>query len=311
MPGFSVLWSIACGWTGRKCTICRQGSAAPKPAQASVDTSAQSQTPPKSVAKFEDIVRLVQKEGHSVTLGNNLALDLSLTTFSEYMLPVQAHALDDPDSHRAIYVIDDTRTVLFMINTGDTPVIYLADRAGKLRKAGRIHTGRMLSQSLQRIPMNDAGAGFNAEKEFWLEICMGTHPAKVKQQVGFSSAKIKSTAALAPPVAATSSAPAGRVANRVTASEATPTGDKHSGAELTVSSTPDGAEIEIDRKVAGNTPMTIPLSHGEHWVTLRKDGYRLWRRRIKTEGSPLELNAGCCRRRRRFTGSNRFRKLQD
>ena len=65
----------------------------------------------------------------------------------------------------------------------------------------------------------------------------------------------------------------------------------HGGAELTVSSTPDGAEIEIDRKVAGNTPMTIPLSHGEHWVTLRKDGYRLLRRRIKIEGSPLELNA--------------------
>jgi hypothetical protein len=37
--------------------------------------------------------------------------------------------------------------------------------------------------------------------------------------------------------------------------------------------------------------MTIPLSHGEHWVTLRKDDYRLWWRRIKTEGNPLELNA--------------------
>ena len=72
---------------------------------------------------------------------------------------------------------------------------------------------------------------------------------------------------------------------------ATSEASKHSGAELTVSSTPGGAEIEIDRKVAGNTPLTVPLSHGEHWVTLRKDGYRLWRRRIKTQGSPLELNA--------------------
>lgn len=136
--------------------------------------------------------------------------------------------------------------------------------------------------------MNEAGTGFNAEKEFWIQICMGTDPAKVRQQVGLSLAKVESGAAMAPAVVPE---PAG-TANQATAtSEARPAGGKHSGAELTVSSTPDGAEIEIDRKVAGNTPMTVPLSHGEHWVTLRKDGYRLWRRRIKIERSPLELNA--------------------
>jgi hypothetical protein len=142
----------------------------------------------------------------------------------------------------------------------------------------------MLSQSLQRIPMNEAGPGFNTEKEFWIEVCKGADPAKVKQQVGLSLTKVKA-AAVAPPVV-----PAGRVA-KPTTKVASPAGGKHSGAALTVSSTPDGAEIEIDRKVAGNTPMTVPLSHGEHWVTLRKDGYRLWRRRINAEGSPLDLNA--------------------
>jgi hypothetical protein len=261
-----------------------------QPAQAPGYISAKPQTPPEPVTKFEDVVRFVQKEGRSVALGNNLAQDLGLATFSEYMLPVQTHVLDDLDSHRAIYVIDDTRAVLFMIKTGDTPVIYLADRAGKLRKAGRIHTGRLLSQSLQRIPMNEAGTGFNAEREFWIGICKGADPTKVKQLVGLSLAKVNGTAAVAPPAVPTPVAPAGRVANQTT-KVATPARGKHSGAALTVSSTPDGAEIEIDHKVAGNTPMTIPLSHGEHWVTLRKDGYRLWRRRINTEGSPLELNA--------------------
>lgn len=246
-----------------------------QPAQTPGETSAKPQTP----AKFEDAVRLIQKEGRSTTISNNIAEDLGLVTFSEYMLPVQAHALDDVESHRVIYVLDDTRTVLLMIKTGDIPVVYLADRAGVLRKAGRIQTGRLGSQSFQRIPMNEAGTGFNAEKEFWIKASMSPDPQKAR-------------GAMAPAAAAAGAAPAGRTANQATAtSEAGPAIDKHSGAELTVSSTPDGAEIEIDRKVAGNTPMTVPLSHGEHWVTLRKDGYQLWRRRIRIEGSPLEVNA--------------------
>ena len=270
------------------------GNALPQAPQTASAAKVPGGTSPESVAKFEDVVRLVQKEGRSATVSNNIAQDLGLVTFSEYMLPVQAHALDNIDRHRAIYVIDDTRAVLFMIRIDDTPVVYLADRAGRLRKAGRIHTGRLGSQSFQRIPMDEAATGFNAEKELWIRICTGTDPAKVKQQVGLSLAKVATTATVAPAVVATPSraASASRAANLATpTSEARPAGSKHSGAELTVSSTPDGAEIEIDRKAAGNTPMTIPLSHGEHWVTLRKDGYRLWRRKIKTEGSPLELNA--------------------
>ncbi len=140
---------------------------------------------------------------------------------------------------------------------------------------------------------NGKGCELQLESTF-AAIYMGTDSEEVKQQVGLSLAKVKSGAAMAPAVVAAPSgaAPAGRAANQATAtSAARSAGGKHSGAELTVSSTPDGAEIEIDHKVAGNTPMTVPLSHGEHWVTLHKDGYRLWRRRIKIEGGPLELNA--------------------
>jgi len=252
-----------------------QASQAASPANAPGGTPSKPQSSPEPGTRFEDVVQLVQKEGRDATISNGIAVDLGLATFTDYMLPLQAHALEDIGSHRTIYVIDDTRAVLFMIRTGDTPVVYLADRAGVLRKAGRIHTGRLKSQSFQRIPMNEAGTGFNAEKEFWLKNYMSTDPEKVRQQVGLPPAKVES-----------------RAANQPTAtSEAGSAGAKRSGADLTVSSTPDGAEIEIDRKVAGNTPMTVPLSHGEHWVTLRKDGYRLWRRRIKIESSTLELNA--------------------
>jgi hypothetical protein len=150
-----------------------------------------------------------------------------------------------------------------------------------------------LSQSLQRIPKESAATGLNAEKEFWIKIC--SDPEKMKQQAGLSEGQVKSGAAAPAPavVAAPSGAePAAKAANQATVtSEARPAVDKHSAAKLTVSSTPDGAEIEIDRNVVGNTPLSVPLSHGEHWVTLRKVGYQLWRRKIKIEGSPLELKA--------------------
>jgi hypothetical protein len=270
-----------------------EAAQAASPAKAPGDTSSKPQSTPEPGAKFEDLVRLVQKEGRSATIGDNIAEDLGLARFSEYRATVQAHALDDADSQRVIYAIDDNRSVLFVIKTGDIPVVYVAERAGALREAGRILTGRLGSQSFQRMSADEARTGFNAEKEFWLKTYMGAHSEAVRQQAGPSLAKVKSGAAMAPTMNPPSEAgSAVKAASRVTATAETKSvGGKHSGTEFTVSSTPVGAEIEIDRKVAGNTPMTVPLSHGEHLVTLRKDGYRIWRRRIKIEGSPLELNA--------------------
>jgi hypothetical protein len=144
------------------------------------------------------------------------------------------------------------------------------------------------------VTLTGNGQGCGLEMESSIAAIYGSDPAKVKQQVGLSLEKVKSGAAMAPAVVTAPSGAAltGRAANQTPAtSEARSAVDKHSGAKLIVSSNPDGAEIEIDRKAAGNTPLTVPLSHGEHWVTLRKDGYQLWRRRIKIEGSPLELNA--------------------
>ncbi len=207
------------------------------------------------------------------------------------MSPVPAHILEDVDTHRTISIIDDSSDVLYMTKTDDNPVVYLTNRAGVLKKAGWIKTGRFLSQSLQDIPKESAATGLNAEKEFWIKIC--SDPEKMKQ-AGLSGGRVKSGAAAPAPavVAAPSGTAAPKAAKQAAAtSVAKPAVDKHSGAQLTVSSTPDGAEIDIDRDAVGNTPISVPLSHGEHWVTLRKAGYQLWRRRIKIEGSPLELNA--------------------
>jgi hypothetical protein len=140
------------------------------PAEAPSGTSPNLQGPSEPGTTFEDVLRIVKKEGRMTTISRDLSQDLGLANTFDIDLPlVGAHALQDPYTHREIYVIDDTRDVLFRIKTDDTPLVYLANRAGVLQKAGEIKTGRFRSQSFHRIPMESAKAGFDAEKEFWIK----------------------------------------------------------------------------------------------------------------------------------------------
>jgi diacylglycerol kinase family enzyme len=61
-------------------------------------------------------------------------------------------------------------------------------------------------------------------------------------------------------------------------------------AKLSVTSTPDGADIEIDGAVAGNTPSTLELVPGEHTVSDKKSGYSIWQRKLKLTGGSIRLN---------------------
>jgi hypothetical protein len=49
-------------------------------------------------------------------------------------------------------------------------------------------------------------------------------------------------------------------------------------AEVEVSSTPSGAEIQVDGKFFGNTPSTIGIAPGDHRITVNKAGYKTWER---------------------------------
>jgi hypothetical protein len=61
-------------------------------------------------------------------------------------------------------------------------------------------------------------------------------------------------------------------------------------ARLNVASNPDGAEIEIDGAFMGNAPAVLELEPGDHTVTLRKAGYRLWQRKMRVSGGQARLN---------------------
>ena len=61
--------------------------------------------------------------------------------------------------------------------------------------------------------------------------------------------------------------------------------------KLSIASTPAGADIEVDGGFVGNTPSTIEVAAGEHSVTVSKNGYKSWERKLKASGGSVNLNA--------------------
>ncbi|HKV60562.1 MAG TPA: PEGA domain-containing protein [Candidatus Acidoferrum sp.] len=65
-----------------------------------------------------------------------------------------------------------------------------------------------------------------------------------------------------------------------------------STAKLSVSSTPDGADIEVDGSFVGNTPSDIDVQAGDHTVTVKKSGFQPWEKKLKvSSGSNVHLKA--------------------
>lgn len=61
--------------------------------------------------------------------------------------------------------------------------------------------------------------------------------------------------------------------------------------KLSVSSTPSGADIEVDGSFVGSTPSVIDVPPGDHSVAIKKSGYRSWERKIKVTGGSVNLSA--------------------
>jgi hypothetical protein len=86
-----------------------------------------------------------------------------------------------------------------------------------------------------------------------------------------SAASTSSSAVATTPVAATPSASSGK---------------------LSISSLPDGADIEVDGSFVGNAPSDLQLAEGDHTIKLKKSGYKDWSRQLKVSGgSSVHLNA--------------------
>lgn len=64
-----------------------------------------------------------------------------------------------------------------------------------------------------------------------------------------------------------------------------------SNAELAITSTPPGADIEIDGSFVGNTPSNISIATGDHTITIKKVGFKSWERKMKVSGGKVNIAA--------------------
>jgi hypothetical protein len=60
---------------------------------------------------------------------------------------------------------------------------------------------------------------------------------------------------------------------------------------VVVSSTPAGADVEVDNKFIGNTPTSVNVPSGEHSIKISKKGYKNWERTLTTSGAAANINA--------------------
>lgn len=61
--------------------------------------------------------------------------------------------------------------------------------------------------------------------------------------------------------------------------------------EVSVGSTPAGADIELDGAFVGSTPSSIPVTPGDHTITVKKLGFTTWERKIKVAGGKIQISA--------------------
>jgi PEGA domain len=67
--------------------------------------------------------------------------------------------------------------------------------------------------------------------------------------------------------------------------------DDASPTQLTLTSTPDGADVEVDGAFVGSTPSTVTLASGDHTVRVSKKGYQPYEKRLHTAGGQISVHA--------------------
>jgi len=107
---------------------------------------------------------------------------------------------------------------------------------------------------------NDAGDFLKRVKEALEQL----PPAKEPEAKPAESAKPKPAAEPAPQPTAQPAAPAAA--------------EPENYATVNVKSTPDGGDISVDGKFAGNTPSALRLPAGEHTILIEKSGMKPWQR---------------------------------
>ena len=62
-------------------------------------------------------------------------------------------------------------------------------------------------------------------------------------------------------------------------------------ATVSITSTPPGADVEVDGKFVGNTPSSVTITAGDHAIKITKKGYKTWERNLSASAGTVNLNA--------------------
>ena len=62
-------------------------------------------------------------------------------------------------------------------------------------------------------------------------------------------------------------------------------------AQVEITSNPPGAEIKLDGAFVGSTPSTVGVSPGDHSISVKKNGFKLWERQIKVTSGKIGITA--------------------
>lgn len=66
--------------------------------------------------------------------------------------------------------------------------------------------------------------------------------------------------------------------------------DTIEAALVDVSSTPTGADVDVDGSLFGSTPSAIILRPGSHEITIKKSGFIVWRKKFKLSSGHIDVN---------------------
>jgi len=137
--------------------------------------SAKPPSSPDAAKQLAKVLRIAAKQGRLSRVPGYIADDLGLTHASAAsQQPLWASELDI-DGARRIYLVNDTDAAVVITAVNEQTMVYLV-RAGVLKKAGELKSGKWGSRSLQNVPLASAVARFNAERDLWIELLAAKSP---------------------------------------------------------------------------------------------------------------------------------------
>ncbi len=143
----------------------KPSSIAELPPAASAKSPSNSPDATKQLAKA---LQIAAKRGTPSHVPPYIADDLGLTHASVTVEQSLWASELDIEGARKIYLVNNSNVAVFITAVNEQTMVYLV-RSGVLKKAGRVTSGRLGSKSLQNVPLAAAAAGFNVERDFWIQ----------------------------------------------------------------------------------------------------------------------------------------------